>query len=274
MRICPVCPGLTFHGLRHSHKTWLIAGGAPEIAQARRLGHHLPNRVVETYSHVAPEVETRLLADLQRRWHKATRSPYPKRPQPKKPATKTRRPVPPSITKRQRPIPAAPITIGKRDNTRTFQRDNQKQAAPPPTNWSSTPQKHPSRDKPIRLETITQDQPQTQRNPSDQPKQHDRKGLVKEWTLGELTRTQKARSVHWNSSARSSPPRHRRTNSSHTGPTPACSATRPRPDSAVDRRLPVRLDGVRAVHRVRDRAPHRQRHPASPRRTHETPRSD
>ena len=35
-------------------QTKLIDGGAPEIAQARRLSHHLPNRVVETYSHVAP----------------------------------------------------------------------------------------------------------------------------------------------------------------------------------------------------------------------------
>ena len=67
VRTVPIRPGLTFHGLRHSHKTWLIAGGAPEIAQARRLGHHLPNRVTEVYSHVAPEVELRLLNDLQRR---------------------------------------------------------------------------------------------------------------------------------------------------------------------------------------------------------------
>lgn len=71
VRTVPIRPGLTFHGLRHSHKTWLIAGGAPEIAQARRLGHHLPNRVTEVYSHVAPEVELRLLNDLQRRWHEA-----------------------------------------------------------------------------------------------------------------------------------------------------------------------------------------------------------
>ena|SRR5689334_12117629 len=54
---------------RRTH--WLIAGGAPEIAQARRLGRHLPNRVTEVYSHVAPEVELRLLNDLQRRWHEA-----------------------------------------------------------------------------------------------------------------------------------------------------------------------------------------------------------
>ncbi|MBP2320442.1 integrase [Kibdelosporangium banguiense] len=72
IRTVPIRPGLTFHGLRHSHKTWLIAGGAPEIAQARRLGHHLTNRVTEVYSHVATEVELRLLNDLQHRWHTAT----------------------------------------------------------------------------------------------------------------------------------------------------------------------------------------------------------
>ncbi|WP_125680946.1 hypothetical protein [Amycolatopsis sp. WAC 04182] len=37
----PVRQRLTFHGLRHSHKTWMIADGIPEIAQARRLGHRL-----------------------------------------------------------------------------------------------------------------------------------------------------------------------------------------------------------------------------------------
>ncbi|HEU5470654.1 MAG TPA: site-specific integrase [Actinophytocola sp.] len=68
----PVRPGLTIHGLRHSHKTWLIADGIPEIAQARRLGHHLSNRLVEVYSHVAPEIETRLLQKLERRWKHAT----------------------------------------------------------------------------------------------------------------------------------------------------------------------------------------------------------
>lgn len=65
-------PGLTFHGLRHSHKTWMIADGVPEIAQAKRLGHHLANRLVETYSHVAAEVEAKLLRGLERRWKHAT----------------------------------------------------------------------------------------------------------------------------------------------------------------------------------------------------------
>ena len=64
-------PGLTFHGLRHSHKTWLIADQLPEVAQARRLGHRIPDKIQHVYSHVAPELEARLLDDLQERWNTA-----------------------------------------------------------------------------------------------------------------------------------------------------------------------------------------------------------
>lgn len=63
--------GLKFHGLRHSHKTWMIDDGVPEIAQALRLGHVMPDKVQETYSHVARAVEHRLLDGLQARWDKA-----------------------------------------------------------------------------------------------------------------------------------------------------------------------------------------------------------
>jgi len=58
-------------------KTWLIADGIPEIAQAKRLGHHLSNRLVEVYSHVAPEIETKLLRGLERRWKQAATSRRP-----------------------------------------------------------------------------------------------------------------------------------------------------------------------------------------------------
>jgi integrase len=70
-RTHPVVPGLTFHGFRHSHKTWMIADGIPEVAQARRLGHTIPDKIQHVYSHVAPEVETRLLTALQTRWDTA-----------------------------------------------------------------------------------------------------------------------------------------------------------------------------------------------------------
>jgi hypothetical protein len=71
---------LTFHGLRHSHKTWLIADGIPDVAQARRLGHRIPDKIQHIYSHVAPEVETRLLDALQHRWITALAALTPANP--------------------------------------------------------------------------------------------------------------------------------------------------------------------------------------------------
>ncbi|WP_432850614.1 tyrosine-type recombinase/integrase [Amycolatopsis sp. CA-161197] len=71
IRLRAVKPGLKFHGLRHSHKTWMISDGIPEIAQALRLGHELKDKVQQTYSHVARAVEERLLDLLQARWEKA-----------------------------------------------------------------------------------------------------------------------------------------------------------------------------------------------------------
>ncbi|MGW5054972.1 tyrosine-type recombinase/integrase [Actinokineospora sp. NPDC004072] len=73
-RLSPIEPGLTFHGLRHSHKTWLIADLIPDIAQAKRLGHRLADKIEHIYSHVAPEVETRLLDALQQRWCNAVQN--------------------------------------------------------------------------------------------------------------------------------------------------------------------------------------------------------
>jgi integrase len=67
----PAKPGLTFHGTRHGHKTWMIADAIPEAAQDLRLGHLMPDKVRKTYSHIAPSVEARLLECLQERWEKA-----------------------------------------------------------------------------------------------------------------------------------------------------------------------------------------------------------
>ncbi|MBK0870236.1 tyrosine-type recombinase/integrase [Saccharopolyspora sp. HNM0986] len=71
IRTQPVKPGLTFHGLRHSHKTWLIEDNIPEIAQARRLGHTLGDEIREIYSHLGPTVEPHLIDTLQQRWTNA-----------------------------------------------------------------------------------------------------------------------------------------------------------------------------------------------------------
>jgi integrase len=71
IRLEPAKPGLTFHGTRHGHKTWMIADGIPEAAQDLRLGHLMPDKVRKTYSHVAASVESRLLDCLQERWEEA-----------------------------------------------------------------------------------------------------------------------------------------------------------------------------------------------------------
>jgi integrase len=68
VRVQPIVPDLVFHSFRHSHKTWMIADGMPDVAQARRLGHKLPDKIDDIYSHVALEVEARLIKALQRRW--------------------------------------------------------------------------------------------------------------------------------------------------------------------------------------------------------------
>ncbi|MEV0598467.1 tyrosine-type recombinase/integrase [Streptomyces sp. NPDC050315] len=67
----PLKPGLTFHGLRHSHKTWLIEDNIPEVAQARRLGHVMTDEIDDIYSHVANKINTRLLKALEARWDRS-----------------------------------------------------------------------------------------------------------------------------------------------------------------------------------------------------------
>ncbi len=62
----PLMPGLHFHDLRHTHKTWLIEDGVPEIAQCKRLGHRLPG-VRGTYSHVTQVMVDQLLHTLPSR---------------------------------------------------------------------------------------------------------------------------------------------------------------------------------------------------------------
>jgi integrase len=63
-------PGLTPHGLRHSHKTWMIDDGIPEVASFERLRHKLGG-IRGVYSHVTPEMRQRILDGLEERWQGA-----------------------------------------------------------------------------------------------------------------------------------------------------------------------------------------------------------
>jgi integrase len=60
----PIASGLHFHDLRHTHKTWLIEDGVPEVVQCARLGHRLGG-VQGIYSHVTTPMVTGMCAGLQ-----------------------------------------------------------------------------------------------------------------------------------------------------------------------------------------------------------------
>ena len=66
----PLKPGLTPHGLRHSHKVWLDEAGIPAILAHDRMGHVMPG-IGGTYSHVSPAMREELRAALQKRWEEA-----------------------------------------------------------------------------------------------------------------------------------------------------------------------------------------------------------
>lgn len=52
--------GLRFHDLRHSHASWLIAGGAQPLQIMKRLGHRDIRTTYNTYGHMFPSDEEAL----------------------------------------------------------------------------------------------------------------------------------------------------------------------------------------------------------------------
>jgi hypothetical protein len=69
----PVKTGLTSHGLRHSHKTWMAEDGFPEILSEQRLGHEVPG-MRGLYAHVSERMRRELTEALQRRWEDSLRA--------------------------------------------------------------------------------------------------------------------------------------------------------------------------------------------------------
>jgi hypothetical protein len=63
----PILPGLTAHGLRHGHQTWMEELGTPRVLIAERMGHELPS-MQGVYAHVTPTMRAELVAALDRLW--------------------------------------------------------------------------------------------------------------------------------------------------------------------------------------------------------------
>src|SRR5215472_18690346 len=59
-----VRPGLTPHGLRHGHRTWLDDLGVQETLKSERMGHDVPG-MAGVYGHIMPEWRNRLRSQLQ-----------------------------------------------------------------------------------------------------------------------------------------------------------------------------------------------------------------
>jgi hypothetical protein len=63
----PLLPGLTPHGLRHGHQTWMEEAGISDLLRSERMGHEVPG-MRGIYGHVSPAMRADLKAMLQERW--------------------------------------------------------------------------------------------------------------------------------------------------------------------------------------------------------------
>ncbi len=59
--------GLTPHGLRHGHQTWMDEDRIADVLKSERMGHEVPG-MRGVYSHVSTAMRAELTAALQERW--------------------------------------------------------------------------------------------------------------------------------------------------------------------------------------------------------------
>jgi integrase len=68
----PVSRGLTPHGLRHGHRTWMDEARIADVLKFERMGHEEPG-MRGVYGHVSPAMRAELKAALQERWEQSLR---------------------------------------------------------------------------------------------------------------------------------------------------------------------------------------------------------
>jgi integrase len=68
----PVLPGLTPHGLRHGHQSWMEEAGVSDLLRAERMGHEVPG-MRGVYGHVTLAMRAALTGMLQDRWEASLR---------------------------------------------------------------------------------------------------------------------------------------------------------------------------------------------------------
>lgn len=65
--ITPLCPGLRFRDLHHSHKNMLVELEVPEVLQDDRLGHRPPG-MHPVYAHTTPAMRDEMTYGLEWMW--------------------------------------------------------------------------------------------------------------------------------------------------------------------------------------------------------------
>ena len=68
----PLCAGLRFHDLRHTHRTILAELGVPEALRDERLGHRPPG-MRRVYEHATPGMRKEMIDGLELMWAAVTR---------------------------------------------------------------------------------------------------------------------------------------------------------------------------------------------------------
>jgi integrase len=66
----PILPGLTPHGLRHGHQTWMDEVGTSYVLQSERMGHEVPG-MRGVYAHISERMRKRLVTALQELWEES-----------------------------------------------------------------------------------------------------------------------------------------------------------------------------------------------------------
>ncbi|TDQ00697.1 tyrosine-type recombinase/integrase [Labedaea rhizosphaerae] len=69
-RYPPILPWFTFHEGRHTHSTWMIEDGVPEVARRARLGQKMKG-IARTYDHVTEPMQKQILDGLEARWRQS-----------------------------------------------------------------------------------------------------------------------------------------------------------------------------------------------------------
>lgn len=67
---------MTFHSLRHTHKTWMAEHHTPASLQDYRMGH-CPRGIAGRYEHPTAVMVAELMGELEQRWHTAERTDCP-----------------------------------------------------------------------------------------------------------------------------------------------------------------------------------------------------